>query len=520
MNDDPTAPILTGGSAPTSLDVRPPYFRQGLAGWALALLVVVLMSHFALRSHRILAQQPYLDEGFHVKHAATIYDFESHPGRVAHGKILIYFYLAFFEANPTVALFMARLGVALFSLLTGAALARLGAMLHRPATGLLAAALYAVFPLGFFFDRMALSDGFVTAFMVLALIQSLRLARRPTMGQGVLLGIVLGLMTLAKLTAGLLPLLAPLAAYLYARRPWRDWLRVYLPPLLVAALVVVLMWLPILIPALAAHFTDDPFTLVDSNAFNEVRGNPFLFAMGLFPKVMGFVHPLFAALIVGLVVYWYRARRPPLSPNHMTLLLMWLLLFVGLILLTARISSSRYFAPVAAMLAIMVAYALTTLTAARAWRPVMFVGGGVLLWVVWFVAPFAHQSIYHPTELVFYRDYNGEYKTDPVEIARLQTTATALDALAGTQLYAEWSTCYMLYFYMQRDLTCLPRVYDNQAFVDAVTTRLAADEAVYIVWNRDPIAATLPWLRWQEAVQQPDRVWRLFRVAATDTSLR
>ena len=49
-------------------------------------------------------KNPYVDEGFHIKRAGLVWNFDVNPGRFAHGKVLLYFWLGLFETGPETAL--------------------------------------------------------------------------------------------------------------------------------------------------------------------------------------------------------------------------------------------------------------------------------------------------------------------------------------------------------------------------------------------------------------------------------
>jgi 4-amino-4-deoxy-L-arabinose transferase-like glycosyltransferase len=115
------------------------------------------------------------------------------------------------ESNPLLAV---RIVSALAGVAAIPALYVLAWKLYRSAaTGLLAAALYALCPYELMFNRMALLDPLVQLWGLLIAIQSLRLFRdrRPLVPQAILIGVLLGLAQLSKgiaLFFWLLPLLA------------------------------------------------------------------------------------------------------------------------------------------------------------------------------------------------------------------------------------------------------------------------------------------------------------------------
>jgi hypothetical protein len=289
--------------------------------WLLA-VIALLLCGFWLRTHNILAQDPYIDEGFHNVRAAKVWDFQENPGRFAHGKVLLYFWLGIFHATPDQplnTLAASRLGMAIWATLTAATLCLVTRLLFGRAAALLALALYVISPLSFFFERMAMADTFAAGWAVLIAWRSLAFARRPTLPQGALLGLLCGFVTLAKLTMGLVPLLPALAALIYF--PWRRvmahrrdlgravlaWAQLYLAPLALAALIVALMWAPLAIPAYLARNSDRPFILVNdfnirANADEEERIPPLDYARQVLFLVSEYTTVW--ALLCGLIAAW------------------------------------------------------------------------------------------------------------------------------------------------------------------------------------------------------------------------
>ena len=130
-------------------------------------VVALLLIHLLIRSHHITALEPYVDEGSHLVRGAAVWHFETHPARLAHGKLLTYFWLGLFEGPPSTALVVGRLSIALFSTLTAATIYLLGRWWQNHRTGLLALMIYACWPLAFFFERMALADPFAAGSRVI-----------------------------------------------------------------------------------------------------------------------------------------------------------------------------------------------------------------------------------------------------------------------------------------------------------------------------------------------------------------
>ncbi len=191
-----------------------------LTGVQLTLLVLLLIVQFALRTHNPLEQPAFVDEDYHVRRGELVYQFDRNPIEFSNGKLLFYYWLGLFVPQGDSALAVGRLAVAIFSLITTAGVAAVANSLFGRRAILPAMALYALAPFAFFFERMALADPFAGGLATLTIWQSIRLARscRPTFRFGALVGLLLGMTTLAKLT--MLPVLAlPFAAGLLWMSP-------------------------------------------------------------------------------------------------------------------------------------------------------------------------------------------------------------------------------------------------------------------------------------------------------------
>ena len=227
-------------------------------GWLL-LIVALLIVQFELREYHITLQGAYLDEGSHSMRGALAWRLDTNPGRFSNGKLLLYYYIGLFEAQNTTSLFVSRSAVALFSLVSGAVIYCIGRWLHSRLAGILGLICYGLLPFAVFHESMVLADPFAAAFACLVAWRSLVFARHPRWREGIVLGVLLTLSIMAKLTLGLLPVLPVAATLIYFPKvpgglieQGRWWLRHYFPPLALAAVIVVALWLPILIPAYQA----------------------------------------------------------------------------------------------------------------------------------------------------------------------------------------------------------------------------------------------------------------------------
>ena len=149
-----------------------------------------------------------------------------------------------------------RLAAALTGVGATLALYGLGRVLAGRLTGVVAAVLWAVSPFSVVFARVSADDSALAFGAILAALGGALLACRPTTRHALLVGLAVGLATLAK-TLGALTALAPVLAILLLAPP-RSWGR-YVRPLLVAGaatlvlLVPLLLFLPQMLAQLALH---------------------------------------------------------------------------------------------------------------------------------------------------------------------------------------------------------------------------------------------------------------------------
>lgn len=498
-----------------------------LRAWGVVLIVLLL--HFGIRAFNVTAQDPYIDEGFHGVRAGVVWSFADNPGRFAHGKVGVYFWLGLFHGgDPLHTLAGFRLGMALFSLLSAAAVYQVGRTLFGRGAGALALVLYAIFPYTFFFERLGMADPYAAGWVGLVVWRSIvfaRLGLKPggarwqglrldLLREGALLGVLLWMTTWAKLTMGLVPLFPAFAALVYYR--WRvgnpvpqgiAWLKTYLPPLVLAAGVVTAAWLPLAIPAYFAENTDRPFVLVNdynvrSNADSDEQYAPDVYFGKILPLVeeftgkgfvttAGYVLLALAALGIWRAVHPYLPRavrgrvgagRAPLA--SVVLLALWVALTAGLPLVLARLITSRYFMPASAPLVIAIAGLIWTLWKVRGvrWLAAPVAAGVLVLWAGTHVFPFMTYALQDPLEVPFgyntnWTEYQSGYLSADYAV---RDAAAALDALpAGTTLVANWNLCHLLYFYSHNPVTCL-RLDFIRTDLDATLRAAAECQSVYL----------------------------------------
>jgi MFS family permease len=505
----------------------------------LAPLVVLLLAQFALRTHHITAVDPYIDEGYHVARAAVVWDFDTHPGRFSAGKLLLYFWLGLFESDVPASLTTARLSIALFSLLNGALITLFGRLLSSHRTGLLALALYAILPFAAFYDRLALADPFAAVFAGLVVWRSMVFARHPSQRQGALLGALLALALMAKLTLALMvlfPLAAALLLHSWHGSTWRSqaatWSRAYVPPLAAAAIVGLLMWLPLLIPAYAARHSDAPFRLLDAHniradesasAVEPVRFTTGRYLWEVLPLIDDFTTAGLLILVVAAFAFWLGAA--PFDPARFRrglLVALWLLLIVGPPLALATFLTTRYFVPAAAPATLALAHLITSLWGRSLARRLAagVVIAGVAAWAITFAAPFLRTMTVDPARLNLTGGNWIEFLSGYISgDETTRAAARALNALEPAEhIYATDRICHLMAFYAEPRLTCLA---GNTGAQSDMARRFEAELdacgfAHVVLRGYPPAIRNIPGTSWEPLdtfespiIDRPVTIWRV-----------
>ncbi|MAS32828.1 MAG: hypothetical protein CL610_02400 [Anaerolineaceae bacterium] len=463
-------------------------------------VIFMLLIHCYIRTNDITLFEPYVDEGYHIERGARVWNFDVHPGQFAHGKVLVYFWLGLFDGPPSTNLAAARLAIALISTITAATIYILGRTLRNHLAGLIALFIYAFVPFAFFFERMALADPFAAMFAILVVWRSLIFANHPTTRQGIIIGLLLGLATLAKLTVVTLPLitLAAVALTYDWQLGMRGAVRTYLWGLGVAAAVVVLMWLPMLIPAYFAHIQGDPFILV--NDFNIQRTDSFappnalVYVANILPSIAEFTSVallLLAALafIIGLIRQQWQAL----------FLGIWIVSISIPVVALARVITIRYLMPVTAPLVLIIAFALEQIWWRARLRPLA--AGAAMLWLVSYAIPFRASD---PMQLTLtgsnqFDFQSGFFTADEA----VHETATILSSINEPGIvYATREACHLLYFYSDPfTLRCLD---DDPipTFGQTMLDELRPGQPAYLVISNyyGPFHYGLDWLNSEEIV--------------------
>ncbi|HML24449.1 MAG TPA: glycosyltransferase family 39 protein [Aggregatilinea sp.] len=465
--------------------------RRSSILWIAALL---LLAQFLIRVHHITVLDPYLDESYHISRASIVWQFDSNPGRFSHGKVLLYFWLGLFQAAPSAVLFTSRASIALFSLITGASIFQMGRMLHNARAGALALLLYAILPLAFFYESMAMADPFAAGFAALVAWRSLVFARHPSWREGALLGVLIALASLAKLTLALIPALPVLAALLYAPphlvRSAQRWLRTYMPPLVLAAAIVAIAWLPLLLPAYFARNSASPFVLVNSTnvrSSGQVAASVENYGREALSLVADFTSgPMLVAAPLLIAAWMLLARADRVRSRAALFLATWMLVSVGLVIGAATLVSSRYFVPAAAPAVLLVACAAIAL----AERPGVqrWAGAGaaavIVVWGVLFVGPFIRESWQNPHALPLRSTNYNEYLSGWISSDdAIRSVAQQIDHLdpPPSRIYASYTICDLLYFYSPQPVQCFAPMPPPDALRERVNEDLQPGETAYFI---------------------------------------
>lgn len=176
----------------------------------------LLSVQFFLRIHSTLEMPISVDEYSHIERAVAVYGLKENPINFGQGKLLLYFWLALFRPETTLAgLFVSRVAIALFSLLTSAALAATARNLFGWKTMLPSLVFYALAPHSLFFERIVLADPFAAGFATIVAWQSVLLVAKPGRVRGAFVGLLISMAILAKLTTSFLLVLPVLSAPLF-----------------------------------------------------------------------------------------------------------------------------------------------------------------------------------------------------------------------------------------------------------------------------------------------------------------
>ncbi len=370
-----------------------------------AILLLIFFIHLFIRSHNITALPLFVDEGNHIRRAATVYDFEQHPAVESHGKFLFYFVPGIFDLKQNdTAFFLSRLSVALSSMLTLAVIFIITRRLFDERAALIAAAFYAFLPFAFFFERMALSDpwaGFIATVLVW---QSIRFAAKPTYQRAMWVGVFLALTPAAKLTMAFVDFMPLLAVALFSYyTSFKEMMVRYFPHGLRALLVMAGLWALVIVPAIIQYYQGVDYALYDTWLVNTTtKADTFMGKLDDAWEKMALLVSLPITLLLliqtglGLTLKKYR--------RQMLLVVLWLVLaWLTTFFLVGRNSfQSRYMTagtPAVAVLFGAGSLILADRLIQQPRRALYAAASVVVVWAALFAIPFAQKAASDPVQL-------------------------------------------------------------------------------------------------------------------------
>lgn len=442
-----------------------------------AVVAALLAVLFAIRGTHLDRQDGYLDEGYHIHHALSAWSFDHNPAYFSDGKLLIYYWLGLWvrsEQGPAM-LVVARSAMASFAVITGLTIYLIGRRQAGHLTGVIALALYAVLPLPFFYERMAMADPLAAGLGAITALAALVFVDRPTRGRAAVLGLLTGLAMMAKLTAAGLVFLPGLLAA--SSRRWSRgrfptqaaaFCRRFALPLVLVAGAAASVWLPVLIPASTAPPGDEPLRLIHPTTVNlqpddATRPSPARvveYLAGLLPLLADFVGWGFlVALALTLVAGAVPGFLVDTERHFFVFLLQWLLLLGLPVWSLATLITARYAVVLAAPVCLLMALVLVTL-----WRrtPAVLVRGAVVgavsVWLATQVAPFAFTALTAPQELRF----SGANRVEHIDgflisDGAVRSAAAQLNRIGPDDTAATWKTFYLIFYHLDSEPVLLRR---------------------------------------------------------------
>ncbi|MBI5929459.1 MAG: glycosyltransferase family 39 protein [Chloroflexi bacterium] len=470
------------------------------------LIILILLLHFFFRAHRPTHQPFFIDEHRHIERAAGIANFETHPAEKSLGKFLLYVWIAPFHTDPEHALHMSRTAVAMFSLLGSAALYATTRRLFSKRAALIAIIFYALLPYALFYERMVLADGIAAALGALTAWQSVYLAQKPSYRRAAMVGLLVALASMAKLTMMFIALL-PIAAIVCLgqweqgglSKKLRAHFKHYFKFLVAAGCTTLLMWIvPVLIPAAIAKTQGVEYVLVDQSLLDES-----VFSTedtGKLDETWNKAELLISEpmTIIGLLVIvlgLWKARRQTLF-GMAWLLIIW----VPILILVVRIHT-RYLMPGMYPVAMLMGGGLGTLTQlklpsipanlqGRVWRTA--VGLILAIWAITFAWPFAvNASNDAPALKMPYFD-NRDYFQSRLNaygllpaLGYLQQTGERVDGQVPVMMVAYLCDRLELYAIEPVQLTCLGQELNGPTVTPDIWTPLidqsTTGHAIYVI---------------------------------------
>jgi hypothetical protein len=190
----------------------------------LAAFAALLLVFLAVRTYRLTSLPIFIDESLHLFWSLRTREDPGFERPMRDGKPLQSLVLSLTVPDAEDPLWAGRFTSVLVGAVGLLAAWRIGRRLFDESTGAAAAVLYVACPFTLFYDRMALSDVYLSSFAALALLASIAVARDPRPAKALWLGLALAGCVWSKVP-GLLLVPLPVAAVLLLppRRPgvWR-----------------------------------------------------------------------------------------------------------------------------------------------------------------------------------------------------------------------------------------------------------------------------------------------------------
>ncbi|HEX3051704.1 MAG TPA: glycosyltransferase family 39 protein [Aggregatilineaceae bacterium] len=187
--------------------------------------VLLLLFFLTLRLMDVLSFPGFIDEHEHIRWAREVYETRFFAG-ASSGRLFGLWWMSVFGLQQDNALWLARASTALFNLVGAAVLFDLGRRLANLWTGSLIVLLASISPYTFFYERMGLTDSYVTVWALLAAWFALRTVRRSSVVDAAACGIATTAAFSAKATGITVAAIPGLILLLLApRQPWRQRVR-------------------------------------------------------------------------------------------------------------------------------------------------------------------------------------------------------------------------------------------------------------------------------------------------------
>ncbi len=238
-------------------------------------IIILLWIAFFVRIHEITTLPPFNDESLHIRRAEVV--FSDRDIALTPSKTLVYFWLGLFDVDREGGVWVARVATSLFSLLGLAGVYATARYIFGRFGGFVSLLLAAFSPFLFFFDRIALSDPFAAALVIIFVWLTLRFAQRPQSFTALGLGMMLFLTIYAKILNLPFVALPPIALLIYhAPKPPRytphamwQWgyhnLSPYWRKLGIVYTTFVVCWLPSTLHVIERTLTGQRVMIVNNN---------------------------------------------------------------------------------------------------------------------------------------------------------------------------------------------------------------------------------------------------------------